>query len=233
MALGTSRIRTRSWPLPRIDIRLLVGLLLVVVALVGGVAFASQLRETEPVVVAARTLPPGHVITRDDLALSEARLEGPLAGLAVGAADVTAIVGQTAGQMIHAGALVVRPDLGAGPVLGADEVAITVAVGADAVFAELRRGDQVAVLETTEPGRPGSATRLLLNRATVYHVALDATRVSLGGGAADASGRITNVTLIVPRAEAERVTHGLVTGRLTLVLVPAVNAEAGVGGTTR
>ncbi|MGE3856846.1 MAG: SAF domain-containing protein, partial [Dehalococcoidia bacterium] len=81
MALGSSRIRTRAWPVPRIDLRLLVGLLLVAIALAGGVALVAQLRETAPVVVAARTLPQGHVITRDDLTLSEARLEGPLAGL--------------------------------------------------------------------------------------------------------------------------------------------------------
>lgn len=224
MALGSSRIRTRSWPVPRIDLRLLVGLLLVAIALAGGVALVAQLRETAPVVVAARTLPPGHVITRDDLTVSEARLEGPLAGLAVGVADIGTVVGQTAGQTIHAGALVVRPDLGTGPVLAPGDVAITVAVEADAVYADLRRGDQVAVLETSEPGRPGSATRLLLDRATVYHVALDATRVGLGGGSAESGGRITNVTLVVPRTDAERVTHGLVAGRLTLVLVPAAEA---------
>ncbi|MGE3857701.1 MAG: hypothetical protein AB7G21_12165, partial [Dehalococcoidia bacterium] len=90
-----------------------------------------------------------------------------------------------------------------------------------------RRGDQVAVLETSDPARPGSATKLLLDRATVYHVALDATRVGLGGGSgnSDGGGRITNVTLVVPRTEAERVTHGLVTGRLTLVLVPPAEGE--------
>jgi len=205
---------------------LLVGLLLVAVALAGGVALVAQLRETAPVIVAARTLPAGHVITREDVTLSEARLEGPLAGLAVGAADIGTVVGRTAGQTIHAGALVVRPDLGTGPVLAPGEVAITVAVGADAVFAELRRGDQVAVLETSDPARPGSVTRLLLDRATVYHVALDVTRVGLGGGSAESGGRITNVTLVVPRADAERVTHGLVTGRLTFVLVPADDGGA-------
>lgn len=227
MALGSSRIRTRAWPVPRIDLRLLVGLLLVAIALAGGVALVGQLRETAPVVVAARTLPQGHVITRDDLTISEARLEGPLAGLAIGGAEVATLVGQTAGQTIHAGALVVRPDLGTGPVLAPGEVALTIAVGADAVFSDLRRGDQVAVLETSDPARPGSATRLLLERATVYHVALDATRVGLGGGSADGGGRITNVTLVVPRTAAERVTHGLVTGRLTLLLVP----PEGEGGT--
>lgn len=222
MAAGSTRMRARSWVLPHIDPRLLVGMLVVVVALVGGVTLINGFRVTEPVVVAARTLPPGHVITRGDLTTSDARLEGTLGTLAVGKAEIATLVGRTTSQTVHEGALVVRPDLGSGPVLGAGEVAVTVAVGADTVFAQLRRGDEVAVVETTEPGRPGSATALLLERATVYHVAADAGRLGIGAGAAsEEGGRIANVTLIVPRGEAERVVHALVNGRLTLVLVPA------------
>src|SRR5690606_36224754 len=112
-------------------------------------------------------------------------------------------------------------DLGSGPALGPGEVAVTVAVGADTVYGQLRRGDEVAVVETTEPGRPGSATELLLERATVYHVAVDTSRLGIGGAASEEGGRIANVTLIVPRVDAERVVHALVNGRLTLVLVPA------------
>lgn len=223
MAFGTSRLTTRSWSPPRVDLRLLVGLLLVAVALAGGVMLANKLRITEPVVVAARTIPAGHVITAGDLRVSEARLEGDLGALAIGEAELPGIVGRTAGQTIHAGGLVLRPDLGAGPVLGTGEVAVTVAVSADSIFSQLRRGDAVAVLETTDPGREQSQTSVLLERATVYHVAADASRISLGGGGgADLDGRISNVTLVVPRAEIERITHALVNGRLTLALVPAV-----------
>jgi Flp pilus assembly protein CpaB len=220
MAAGSTRIPTRSWGLPRFDVRLLVGLLVVAVALVGGVTVINGFRITEPVVVAARTLPPGHVIAPSDLTTAAARLDGSLGALAIGEAEIGAVVGRTTGQTIHEGALVLRPDLGGGPVLGAGDVAVTVAVGADAVFARLRRGDEVAVVETTEPGRAGSTTALLLERATVYHVAADAGRLGIGGGSpADEGGRIANVTLIVPRDDAERVVHGLVNGRLTLVLV--------------
>ena len=221
MAAG-SRTRSRSWGLPRIDPRLWLGSLMVVVALAGGVTVINGFRVTEPVVVAARTLPPGHLIVRGDLTTSEARLEGTLGALAVGEAEIATLVGRTTSQTIHQGALVVGPDLGSGPALEPGQVAVTVAVGADTVFAQLRRGDEVAVVETTEPGRPGSATALLLERATVYHVAADAGRLGIGGGAAsEEGGRIANVTLIVPRGDAERVVHALVNGRLTLVLVPA------------
>ncbi|MGE3795306.1 MAG: RcpC/CpaB family pilus assembly protein [Dehalococcoidia bacterium] len=222
MAAGSTRMRARSWALPHLDPRLLIGTLVVVVALIGGVTVINGFRVTEPVVVAARTLPPGHVIVRSDLTTSEARLEGALGALAVDEAEIATLVGRTTSQTIHAGALVVGPDLGSGPALGPGEMAVTVAVGADTVFAQLRRGDEVAVVETTEPGRPGSATALLLERATVYHVAADAGRLGIGGGAAsEEGGRIANVTLIVPQGDAERVVHALVNGRLTLVLVPA------------
>ena len=220
MAAGSTRLPVRSWGLPRIDPRLWLGALVVVVALIGGVTVINGFRITEPVVVAARTLPPGHVVTRADLTTSEARLEGTLGALAVGEAEIATLVGRTTTQAIHAGTLVVGPDLGSGPALGPGEVAVTVAVGADTVFGQLRRGDEVAVVETTEPGRPGSATALLLERATVYHVAFDAGRLGIGGATSEEGGRIANVTLIVPKADAERVVHALVNGRLTLVLVP-------------
>jgi len=196
----------------------LLGVVLVVVALVGGLSLWSQMRVTEPVVVAARAIPSGHVIAADDLALAEARLEGPLAGLAIGEGERPAIIGQTAAGPIPAGAMIVRPDLGAGPVVAPGEVAITVPVEVNAVFPGLRRGDHVGVFATSEQGRPQSLTTPLLDRAIVYDVSLEASRVSLGGSGAN-EGRITNVTILVPSDQAERVTHSLVNGRLTLVLV--------------
>lgn len=224
MASGTAAGRARNWSLPRVDLRFLIGIGLVAAAVAGGLTLADSLRVTAPYVVAARTIPAGHVIQVSDLAVGEARLEGNLGALAVAGSDRASIVGQTAARPIHEGALVLRPDLGVGPVLGPDDVAVTVAVGADAVFGNLRRGDQVAVMATSEAGRPQSLTATLLERATVYHVAFDAGRVSLGGhGGSEEEGRITNVTLVVPRQEAEAVTHALVNGRITLL--PLASAE--------
>lgn len=226
MALGMSGTRRRSWALPRLDARLVIGLVLVAVALAGGLTFANELRITKPVVVAARTIPAGQEITAADLAISEARLEGDLGGLAIGEAELASIVGQTAAQTIHAGGLIVRPDLGSPLVISPQEVAVTVPVTVDAIFGELRRGDQVVVMATSEPGRPQSQTTMLLERATVYDVAFDAGRVALGSDDSAEDGRITNVTLIVPRDEAEAVTHALVNGELTLLLAQQAGVQA-------
>jgi len=219
MAAGTSGRRLRSIALPRVDMRLLAGLVLVAVAVVGGLSLWRQAQITAPVVVAAREIAPGHVIERGDLALTQARLEGLLASLAIGQAEISSVVGHTASGAIHAGALVVRPDLGTGPVIGPDQVAVTVPVKADAVYPRLRRGDEVALMVTSDKGKPQSLTAVLIERAPVFDVALESSRVSLGGGDAAADGRLTNVTLLIPRSEAERVAHAVVNAELTLLLL--------------
>lgn len=223
MAAGTSPGRMRAVALPRVGVRLLVGLALVAIAMVGGLSLWRQAQITSPVIVAARAIPPGHVIERTDLALAQARLEGALAALAFGEHELDAVIGRTAAGAIHAGALVLQPDLGSGPVIGPEELAVTVPVQADAVYPRLRRGDAVAVIATSDQGKPQSLTVTLLERATVLDVALESSRVSLGAGDDTVDdGRPTNVTLVIARAEAERVAHAVVNAELTvLLLAPA------------
>ncbi len=220
MATGASRGRLRAIAMPRVDVRALAGLALVAVAVAGGLTLWRQAQVTLPVVVAVGEIVPGHVIERADLAVSQARFEGPLAVLAIAGPELDALVGRTAVGQVHAGALVLRPDLGHGPVIGPDQVAVTVPVQADAVYARMRRGDEVAVMATSDKGKPQSLTVPLLTRATVFDVALEPSRVSLGGsGNSEESGRLTNVTLVIPRAEAERVAHAVVNAQLTLLLL--------------
>lgn len=220
MDTRTSRGRLRSVTLPRVNLRLLAGLLLVAIAVAGGLALWRQAQVTVPVVVALRDIPAGHVLEAADLGLTQARLEGPLAVLSLGETELPALVGRTATTTIPAGAMIVRPNLGSGPVIGPNDVAVTMPVEADSVFARLRRGDEVAVMATSDKGKPQSLTVPLLERATVYDVATESTRVSLGTASTDEDdGRLTNVTLLIPRAEAERVAHAVVNADLTLLLL--------------
>ena len=220
MAAENLERRLRAVALPHPDVRLLAGVALVAISLVGGLSLWRQAQITTPVVVAARTIAPGQLIEVEDLALSEARLPEPLAALALPEAELGTVVGRTATGAIHAGELVVRPDLGSGPVIGAEEMAVTIPVPDDAVFARLRRGDLVAVMATHNAGQPESRTVTLLERATVYAVALESSRVSLGGGGSDPEeGEPTNVTLVIPGPQAERVAHALVNAELTLLLL--------------
>ena len=234
MAAGSAEGRGRAAALPRVDARLLAGLALVAVSVAGGLSLWSAARTTTAVVVAARDIGRGAVIADGDLALAEARLEGRLAALALPAEELASALGRTATGPLHEGELVVRPDLGDGPVIGPSELAVTIPVPDDGVYRRLRRGDVVAVMATSEAGREGSRTVALLERALVYEVALESTRVSLGGsGDASEDGRPANVTLVIARERAEAVAHALVNSELTLLLRPPEPAGgSGAGAAT-
>ncbi len=172
------------------------------------------------VVVAAREIPPGHVIQRDDLTLAEASLSGALDSLALEDSELETAVGRTAGTGIHAGEMLVRPDLADSTALGADQVAVTIPVEMDSVYAGLRPTDEVALLATVNAGEPDSTTTTLLDRAVVFDVALERGIVrSTSGDGTQAEGDVTNVTLTIPRSEAERVANALVNAELTVVLL--------------
>ncbi len=204
----------------RVDRRMLAGVLLVVVSLAGGLLLWRSATETTPILVAARDIPPGHVIQRDDLRVGEARLDGGLASMALTEADLDAAVGRTTSTTIHAGEMVVRPDLASGPVLDADEVAVTIPVAADTIYPGLRPTDEVSLLATSDAGKPESKTVTLLDRATVFAIGLErrvirsSTSNDLNDGAT-----VANITLAVPRSEAEAVAHAVANASITVVLL--------------
>ena len=138
----------------RVDRRMLAGVLLVVVSLASGLLLWRSTTDTTPILIAARDIPPGHVIQRDDLRIGEARLDGSLASMALTEADLEAAVGRTTSTTIHNGEMVVRPDLASGAVLGLDEVAVTIPVAADTIYPGLRPTDEIALLATSNAGRP-------------------------------------------------------------------------------
>ncbi len=100
---ATPRLRTRAIAFPRVDVRLLVGIVLVVAALLGGLAFTRAAGQTAALLVAAREIAPGELITAGDLEVTRARVEGTLAALAIPEAERAAVAGRPASGRIHAG----------------------------------------------------------------------------------------------------------------------------------
>ena len=204
----------------RVDRRMLAGVLLVAVSLAGGLLLWRSATDTTPILVAARDIPPGHVIQRDDLRIGEARLGGSLASMALREADLEAAVGRTTSTTIHAGEMVVHPDLASGPVLGADEVAVTIPVSADTIYPGLRPTDQVALLATSNAGKLESKTVTLLDRATVFAIGLErrVIRSSTSNDPNDGA-TVANITLAAPRSQAEAVAHAVANATITVVLL--------------
>ncbi|MDP2674586.1 MAG: RcpC/CpaB family pilus assembly protein [Dehalococcoidia bacterium] len=218
---ATRRRWTRFGAPARVDGRMLLGVALVAAAVIGGLLFWGSARETVPVLVATRDIPAGHVLQTDDLSVAQLRLEGDLSSLAIPDAELDAVAGRTTGTAVHAGEMLVWPDLATGPVIGAGEVAVTVPVEADAVYSALRPGDAVAVLGTSDKGKPESQTVTLLERAVVYDISLEPGRIAIGRGDGAEDGRgLTNVTLVVPRSDAERLAHAVVNSVVTLAILP-------------
>ncbi len=216
---GTRRRAIVALPF-RVDRRMLVGVLLVVVSLAGGLLLWRSATDTTPILIAARDIPPGHVLQRDDLRIGEARLDGSLASMALTEADLEAAVGRTTSTTIHAGEMVVRPDLASGPVIGADEVAVTIPVAADTIYPGLRPTDDVALLATSNAARPESTTVTLLDRATVFAIGLErrVIRTTASDDRNDGA-TVANITLAVPRSEAEAIAHAVANATITVVLL--------------
>jgi Flp pilus assembly protein CpaB len=210
----------------RVDGRMLLGVALVAASVVGGLLFWGSTSNTVPVFVAAQDIPAGHVIQRGDLSVARLRLEGSLSSLAVHDSDIDSIAGRTVGTAVHAGEMLVWPDLATGPVIGLNDVAVTVPVAADTVYPGLRPGDAVAVLATSDKGKPDSRTVTLMERALVYDVSLAPSRIAIGNNSGDETRNLTNVTLVVPRSQAEQVAHALVDSDLTLALLAQGSASS-------
>jgi Flp pilus assembly protein CpaB len=214
----SARLAAPAW----LDGRLLLGVALVAISVVGGLVFWGSARETVPVLVAAEDLPAGHVLQASDLSVAQVKVDGRLSSLSVPDSELTSVVGRTLAGSVYAGEMLVRPNLASGPTIGPTEVGMTVPVNAEAVFSGLRPGDAVAVLATRDKDKPTSQTVTLLERAVVYDMAREPGRVAVSRGCdrEQQERGLTNVTLIVPRAEAERIAHAVVNWQLTLALLP-------------
>lgn len=217
---ASSTGRTISAALARTDARLVLGLLLAGVAITVNVALWRGGESSQALVVAAHEIPAGAVLARDDLTVGHARLQGPLAAMAIPGAQIERAIGETALQTIHAGALVTAPDLGPGPVLHAGEAAVTVPVDPAAVYPRLARGDVVAIVGTSARQTPQSQTVTVLPQAVVYDIGVQPTGFGGTSAAGAPDGRLLNVTLIVPSVDAEAVAHAVVDWQVTLVLLP-------------
>lgn len=214
---------TRLVSAGRIDGRMLLGVALVAVSIIGGLLLLGSASDTTAVVVANKDMPQGHVIEAGDLSTTQLRAEGGLSSLLIPQAEVGSLVGRTLGTRVVAGEPVIRPDLSSGPVIGAGEVAITIPVNADSVYPGLRPGDAVTVLGTAGGSQADGPTVTVLKRALVYDVSAERSPTSIGSDGQSTRG-LTNVTLVVPSGVAEQVAHAAVSWTVTLALLASDGA---------
>ena len=181
------RIATPSW----LDVRLLLGVGLVLASVLLGARLISSARHTAPVVAARRDLAAGTVLSADDLAVVSARLPG--SGTGAYASGLGAVVGRRLSRAVSAGELV--------PLAALDtpETRTTVTVPLEAAAApDLRKGERIELWVSA-----GSCAALvLLPDVTVQAVRTDSSAFGSGGGGQD-------VTISVAPVLADRVVAAL------------------------
>lgn len=190
MAVAASRVRggrglgRRS--LPKVDSRLVTGLLLVVVSVLGGLRLFAAADHRVEVLAAARDLPPNHVIEARDLRVTRVQVGGELlAGLFKGG-ERRSLVGRVLLYPVAGGGLVPTASVGRSPRAGRE---ITVPVAAEhALGGSVRVGDRVDVLASFDRGQPSARTVTIVDKAEVVAVH---TSKGLFGQSAGAVGSLT------------------------------------------
>jgi len=192
----------------RIDLRVLVALVLLLAGVLGTFGVVRRLAAHTPVLVMARQVQAGATIGADDVRVAELGLTSGVATLPPQARD--RVVGQVAVVPLAAGQ-VLAPDLvtQSAPV-GADQVAMSVALPPEqAAGGMVRAGDQVELIAT-----PRSATGD--GHAVVL---LESVRVLAVSASADPSGSGKLViSLVVPRQRAPAVAQAAA-GRVDLAVL--------------
>lgn len=192
----------------RIDLRVWVGLFLVVLSVVGVAAFIKKAEARIPVLVAARTVEPGSVIGPADIKIERVSLSSGVAYL--NESRQSAVIGKVATERLWPGKLLASASVADSAKLPAGYVAMSLALKPDrAAGGELRPGDHVAVIASNSPDRPDAATRIILTDVPV---------LSVRKGAVADGGSVT-VTLRVRLEEARDLAAARAAGAIDLVLL--------------
>ncbi|HET8581665.1 MAG TPA: SAF domain-containing protein [Jatrophihabitans sp.] len=182
------RITTPKW----LDLRLVLGVVLVLASVLIGAKIVSSARHTYPTVAATHDLAAGTVLAASDLKLAHVQL--PDRGKGVYLSRLTDAVGKQLNRPVSAGELVPLRAVGAVPVR--TTVTVPLATGA---APDLRKGQRIEVWLST----PACGSVVLLPDVSVQAVHADS------GGSFDSGTGGQDVVISVEPALADRVVAAL------------------------
>ena len=186
--------------------------LVLVCAAVAGTVFQSSAKRVS-VLVAAKNLPAGTVLTANDLATASLPASGNIT--AMSATGSSAVVGQQLDAPIYAGQVMVRQMLSVAPQLASGEQVVGMLLKGDQVpSVPLVAGDTVQVIAVPQPGQGstvgGTIGSVLVASATVFAV---------GPAPPNQTQYQASVSLEVPGADAATVTSYAAADQIGLSLV--------------
>lgn len=210
---AASRLPSASW----LDKRLVLGVLLVVLSVLGGARVLASADDAQQVWSATRDLAAGTVLTDGDLALARVRLFDASTRYLAGDKPVGYVVQRdlSRDELLPVGSL-------DAPGKGQPRREVTVSVLTGHLPPDLARGDRVDVYVTPDDKgieralaarRPADALpRLVLPALTVAGV--------VSGDSLGATGQEQPVVLVVAPSQVLTLVQALSTGRIDLVRVP-------------
>lgn len=212
-------------PPRKLDLRAVLGIFLTLLAVAGSVAYWTSISDTRAVVVATRELAVGATIADADLGIARVRVDDSIYSAAVPAEDLVSLVGRQLGEPVHAQQLLVRAQVSSRVSLASDQMAMTIGVSPEsAAGGQLRPGDAVQVLVTTNKDKPDSKTTVVLPRVAVYDVGYDQGLMVVGaaasGDSAKTQGPLKHVTLVVTGEQAIALAQAKWGGELDVALLP-------------
>jgi Flp pilus assembly protein CpaB len=201
--------------LRRLDLRVAIGLVLMLVAVLGGASLIRSAQERTPVLLVAGTVQPGEVIEDSDLRVAEVSV--PAGVDYVPASMRGEIVGRVASEPLWEGKVVSSASVSEAPPLPPGAVAISLLLPAEsALGGNIRAGDRVAIISSPAADQNVSGeerpTTILLAEVPVLSVRQ--------AGAAEGQGLL--VTLTLNLEEARALAEARAKGRVDLALLPGV-----------
>lgn len=179
----------------RVDLRILVALLLLVVGVLGTFGVVRSLAAHTPVLVMARAVQAGATIGATDVRVAELGLAPGVAALRPEVRDQ--VVGQVAVVPLVAGQVLAPGQVTQGAPVGPDQVAMSVAVPPEqAAGGMVRAGDQVELIATPRSAVGDGRAQVLLGSVRVLAVSPSAD---------PSSGGKLVISLAVPRQSAPQV----------------------------
>lgn len=220
--ISVSPTRALRRPL-RLDLRAVVGVLLMLVATGGSIAVWTTQQDTRGVLVAAHELPAGATLTATDLAIAQTRLDDTLYQAALPAGSLSSVVGRQLAEPAHANQILARAQLSTKPTVAPDQEVLAIPVRAEtAAGGRIRAGDSVQVLGTDT--KHDGTSRVVLPRVTVYEVGRDPVSTAAGSvplnTTSTGSSSSSWISVIVDQQQAVQLAQAKWGGEVDVALLP-------------
>lgn len=206
----------------RVDLRVLVGLLALLIGVLGAFGVVRHLAKHVPVLVMARSVAAGQVIGAGDVRVAELGLAPGVAVLGPDARDQ--VVGHMAVAPLAAGQVLAPGSVAPAPPVGPGEVAMSVAVPVEqAAGGMVRAGDLVEVIASPRTTAAAGEARAVVLLGSVRVLAVSASSPDSSGAA-----RLV-VSLAVPKADAPLLAQAAA-GRIDLAVLGGPQQTQGTQG---